>query len=222
MAIRKKRVSAVDRRKQILAVAQRLFAHQGFRGTTTREIAEKAGMNEAILFRHFKRKEDLYWSVLDELSRHLNSRQELQSVIIGRELKSGTGPDDDEAFFAAVAQGMLDRSRREPDLSRLLFFSALERHSLSGRFFRTYIVVYWDLLAKYIRRRMRSGDFKNFNPVLAARSFIGMVGHYILMQGLFEARKYHQHFEDRVVCRTLARIWLGGMLANRSASRRKT
>ncbi len=221
MRTKKKRVAALDRRKQILAVARRLFAHQGFRATTTREIAEKAGMNEAILFRHFHKKEDLYWAVIDELSRSLNSRQELQSVIIGRELKSGTGPEDDEEFFASVAQGMLDRSRREPDLGRLLFFSALERHSLSGRFFRTYIVVYWDLLAKYIRRRMRAGDFRSFNPVLAARSFIGMVGHYILMQGLFEARKY-QDYDDRLVCRTLARIWLGGMLAKGRAPRRKT
>jgi AcrR family transcriptional regulator len=221
MPTRKKRVSAPDRRKQILAVAQKLFAHQGFRATTTREIAEKAGMNEAILFRHFRTKEDLYWSVLDELMRSLNSKQELQKVIIGRELKSGAGPEDDEAFFASIAQGMLDRSRREPNLGRLLYFSALERHSLSGRFFRTYVVVYWELLAKYIRRRMRSGDFRSFNPSLAARSFIGMVGHYILMQGLFEARKY-QDFDDRLVCRTLARIWLGGMLAKSRAPRRKT
>jgi AcrR family transcriptional regulator len=40
------RVSAHDRKRQILAVATRLFARQGFSGTTTRQIAEKAGVNE--------------------------------------------------------------------------------------------------------------------------------------------------------------------------------
>ena len=59
------RVSAPDRKRQILAVATRLFARQGFSGTTTREIAEKAGVNEALVFRHFPSKEELYWDVLE-------------------------------------------------------------------------------------------------------------------------------------------------------------
>ena len=42
----------MQRHKQILAVAAELFARQGFHGTTTRQIAEQAQVNEAILFRH--------------------------------------------------------------------------------------------------------------------------------------------------------------------------
>ena len=49
------RLPAPDRRRQILAVAMELFARRGFRGTTTRQIAERAGVNEAIVFRHFPR-----------------------------------------------------------------------------------------------------------------------------------------------------------------------
>ena len=60
------RIPAGERRRQILAVATDLFARQGFQGTKTREISEKARVNEAILFRHFPTKEALYWAVLDE------------------------------------------------------------------------------------------------------------------------------------------------------------
>jgi len=43
----------------LLEVTARLFAEHGWRGTTTRRIAEGAGVNEVTLFRHFKSKEAL-------------------------------------------------------------------------------------------------------------------------------------------------------------------
>lgn len=46
-------------REQILAAAAKLYAEHGFRGTTTRAIAEAAGVNEVTLFRIFGSKETL-------------------------------------------------------------------------------------------------------------------------------------------------------------------
>jgi AcrR family transcriptional regulator len=46
-------------REQILAAAAKLYAEHGFRGTTTRAIAEAAGVNEVTLFRIFGSKESL-------------------------------------------------------------------------------------------------------------------------------------------------------------------
>ena len=60
------RTAAKTRRRQILAAALRLFSRQGFDATTTRAIAQLAGVNEAIIFRHFTSKEELYWAVLSE------------------------------------------------------------------------------------------------------------------------------------------------------------
>ena len=54
-----------ERRLQILAVAVRLFSQRGFRGTTTKEIAQAAGVSEAMVFRHFATKEELYAAILD-------------------------------------------------------------------------------------------------------------------------------------------------------------
>jgi len=219
MTKRRKRVASADRRLQILRVARRLFARQGFKSTTTRQIAEGARVNEAIIFRHFKRKDDLYWAVLDEISRARRGREELQDTVAASTRPGSKRNADDEKIFTAIAEGILRRSRENPELGRLLLFSALERHSLSQRFFQTYIAAYWDLLANYIRGRMRSGDFRPMNPLLAARSFIGMVSHYHLLQDLFGAKKYHQH-DDRLVCRTMAQIWLGGVQRSSSGTRK--
>ena len=46
-------MDAADRRTAIMVIATPLFARRGFAGTTTKEIAEAAGVSEALLFRHF-------------------------------------------------------------------------------------------------------------------------------------------------------------------------
>ena len=43
-------------RTRILKAAQRLFASLGYDGTTTRELAQAAGVAEGTLFRHFANK----------------------------------------------------------------------------------------------------------------------------------------------------------------------
>ena len=62
----KKRMSVEKRREQIIKTARRLFSERGFRGTTTRELAKAAGISEALLFRHFASKLDLYHAMLED------------------------------------------------------------------------------------------------------------------------------------------------------------
>jgi AcrR family transcriptional regulator len=47
-------------RRLILEAARRLFATNGYRGTSAREIAETAGVAEVLLFRNFGTKAELY------------------------------------------------------------------------------------------------------------------------------------------------------------------
>ena len=54
------RHSAEERRELILQASLELFARQGLHGVTTRMIAEAAGMSEALLYRHFRSKDELY------------------------------------------------------------------------------------------------------------------------------------------------------------------
>jgi AcrR family transcriptional regulator len=49
----------IDKRKEILQAALRLFVEQGFHGTATSKIAQEAGVANGTLFHHFKTKDDL-------------------------------------------------------------------------------------------------------------------------------------------------------------------
>lgn len=52
------------RREQLLQAALELFAENGYEGTCTRHVAERTGVTEAVLFKHFPTKQDLFEAVL--------------------------------------------------------------------------------------------------------------------------------------------------------------
>jgi len=203
------RFSAADRREQILDIATRLFARQGFQGTTTRQISERAKVNEAIIFRHFSSKDELYWAVIE---------RKIISAAPSERLRERLDPSSEDGdVFSRVAAEILDRRAKDQTLSRLLLFSVLENHRLSQRFFRTYAARYYELLAEFIRQRIDAGRFREVDPLLAARGFLGMVIYHSWVQELFGGKRY-QKFDVQRVSRTLSDIWLRGMLATPQAA----
>ena len=204
MATAQVRFSAAHRREQILEIATRLFARQGFQGTTTKQISQHAKVNEALIFRHFPGKDELYWAVIERKIASAAPREHLREQL---ELEG-----DDLEVFTRLAAEILNRRAKDQTLSRLLLFSALENHGLSHRFFLTYVTGYYELLAEFIRRRIEAGRFRPVDPLLAARGFLGMVIYHSWVQELFGGKRY-QKFDVQQVSRTLAEIWLQGMLA---------
>ena len=59
------RMSAKERREQLVGVARSLFAERGFEATSVEEIAERAGVSKPVVYQHFGGKEGLYAVVVD-------------------------------------------------------------------------------------------------------------------------------------------------------------
>jgi AcrR family transcriptional regulator len=59
------RLAAVERRRNIVEAVRDVFAAKGFDGSTTRDLAQAAGVSEALLYRYFPSKESLYAAMLD-------------------------------------------------------------------------------------------------------------------------------------------------------------
>src|ERR687891_2370287 len=62
---RSSRLTSEERRQAIVDAVKGVFAEKGFDGTTTRELANAAGVSEALLYKHFPSKESLYAAMLD-------------------------------------------------------------------------------------------------------------------------------------------------------------
>jgi AcrR family transcriptional regulator len=67
------RLPAEQRKAAVLECACGIFSTGSYRGTTTAEIARRAGVTEPVLYRHFASKRDLYLAVLEESWRRLHA-----------------------------------------------------------------------------------------------------------------------------------------------------
>ena len=189
------RMTGENRRQQIVAVAAELFASKGFSGTTTKEIAEGAGVSEAIIFRHFASKDELYAAILDFKVKQGTERMKAQ-------LEEAASRKDDRAFFGSLALEMLDFHSKDRTFMRLLLFSALEGHELSNIFFDSTARDIKNHIRKYIKQRSTDGAFRAIDPAVAARAFVGMVLHQVQARIIFgdgDVRQSNRQIADRFV-----------------------
>lgn len=184
-----KRLSSKERSAQIASIAAKLFAKKGFDGVTTREIAKKAGVNEAILYRHFPTKDALYTEIINQ---KINVKVEEFDLVA---LKAG----DDAEVFRSVARYFLRQVEKDNTFLRLMLYSALEDHALASVFLRERTNVLFDFILEYIKRRVAEGAFRNIKPAIALRSFFGMFFHFILVHELFTIPKHFDVTEEEAV-----------------------
>jgi AcrR family transcriptional regulator len=109
------RLRAAERRAQLLGVARRLFARDGYRGASMESIAEAAGVTKPVLYQHFSSKRALYSALLaNDLGRLTGELEAAFSQAESNEERLRQG-------FGAY----LDFVDRHEDAFRLLFTEAL-------------------------------------------------------------------------------------------------
>jgi len=164
------------RRADILALAAKCFSTHGFVGTTTRDIARAVGITEAALYRYFPSKEAIYTAILDE---------RLAADDLVAKFEDAARAGDDITVFGGLAHALLEMVERDPTFLRLMLFSALEGHQLARPFQEKRVRRLREFLTGYIEQRSRAGAFRELDPVLAARAFVGMVIDYLTVREVY-------------------------------------
>jgi AcrR family transcriptional regulator len=195
------RLTGEERRRVIIQAAVTLFSQKGFRGTTTKEIAEAAGCSEATIFKHFSTKDELYSAILEAKSRIEETLAKAGQAAAEKE---------DAGVFRAVGLEILTQTEQDPSLLRLLLFSALEGHELSHLFFESKVWRLHEFLSRYIEGRSADGAFQPVDPLLAARGFLGMVAHYLLIHEIFGMKRRAGLLPEHVVD-TFVTLFLQGI-----------
>ena len=203
------RMAGEDRRLQILAVAVSLFSKRGFRGTTTKEIAQAAGVSEAMVFRHFATKEELYTAILNrKCSGGRFEPAEMAADAMHRK--------DDRGVFESLALGALEYHENDPEFQRLLLHSALEKHELAQMFFDEFVRRVYEFLGSYIRERQRDGALIEIDPAIVVRCFIGIVMHHSLNNNLWDPERRLLNISNESAAKHFTDILLNGITANDS------
>ena len=202
------RVPSAVRRASIILAAAALFGEKGFSGTKTREIAARAGVSEALIFKHFPSKEDLYAAILAEKSPVPGLVQQIKALAEQR---------SDVEVFTVIAETIVGGAP-DQNLMRLILFSALESHELSDMFFQKHIRHFYDVLAAYIEQRIQDGAFQPVPPLVAARAFMGMLIYHRLLTVLFRAPLTQ---EPQDIVHTFVTVFMDGLTRKQSQAKKK-
>ncbi len=173
-------------------VAIKLFSQRGFSGTTTKEIARTAGVSEAMVFRHFANKEELYSALLDHKACDRQFRNRFDDLVKKTEAK------DDFGVFYTMALNALDSHSEDCDFMRLMLHSALEAHDLARMFFESFITDIYKFMGDYIEQRQADGAFREIEPRIVVRAFIGNVrSSFALQHSLGQRAENSENFQRR-------------------------
>ena len=204
-----------NRRLQILREAMRLFSQRGFRGTTTKEIALAAGVSEAMVFRHFATKKELYSAILDHKA-CLHDEMDPTAVVA-----DAIARKDDRAVFEGIALHALNQHEGDPEFQRLLLHSALEEHELAQMFWEKFVRRVYHSLGGYIRQRQRDGAMVDMAPAVIVRAFIGMIVHHSLNNNLWDRQRRLVRISNEKAAREFTNILLRGIQKDTRANKNK-
>lgn len=160
------RLDSDERRTAILLAAVPLFARKGFAGTTTREIAETAAISEALLFRHFPSKKQLYDAILrlgcegDPALERLALLEPSTETLV-RMVRGMT-----RHFLLAACVDPVDLDTR----LRLVLHSCLEDGEYARELFERIFAQVHPLFAASLQRAIAAGDLRP-GPIASANLF---------------------------------------------------
>jgi len=173
-------MSASDRRNQLLDVAIDLFSRKGFGGTTTKEIAAAAGVTEAIIFRHFATKQDLYKAILDT-----RCADPIASAWFA-EARQFMENNDDAGLFRALVATIVKCKREDPRFERLMLHAALEGHELAIMHHNQFTLPIGKQLIDYIVKRQAEGAIRKFDPAAVLFAVAGVAQFYASQKYLYQ------------------------------------
>jgi AcrR family transcriptional regulator len=168
------RSSVEETRLRIFAAARTLYARKGSRGTTTREVADLAGVNEATLFRHFGTKQQLLSAMLD----HYSSSPQFPEVL-GR-VRHIAGI---EAQLRAVGFAAIDSLKRKEDLIKVSMAEEIVNPEGSTCAWRAPIEAR-RLLTEYFAEKVASKELRG-DPQWLARAFMSLFFALIMARGIW-------------------------------------
>ena len=176
------RMSREERRRQLIRVAVRFFSEFGFQGASTKSIAEAAGVTEAIIYRHFSTKEQLYSAILEHKLEQSGTQEWID------ELHKLAEANRDEELFRSVARKILDAYEKDPDFQRLMFRAAIENHDFSMLSHEKVGLPVYVFLRDYIARRQKEGAFRKCDPGVAVLALVALPSYFGIVSRIFRLK----------------------------------
>jgi AcrR family transcriptional regulator len=156
-------------REEILSAAEKVFAAKGFVTTKMIDIANRAEFGTGTLYKYFKSKEDLYFTLIDKKMEEIN---QLVKAVFSQKT---TSIKKIEKVLRLLAE-FIEKNR---DFFRI-YISEMNRFEWTvkdnlGKAIYKKMVAYIKILSEVIKQGVKEGEFKPMNPLDLANALVGVV-----------------------------------------------
>jgi AcrR family transcriptional regulator len=166
----RKRLSADERRDQIVRSARAVFVRQGLGGSRTRDIAAEAGINEALLYRHFSSKEELFEAAVVE---------PLQEAVAHLLRDSMAPPENVEAsrdeMVVRTRLFLLDLVKVMQEVAPLLGVMIFNGESSAGDHYKRSVAPIIKQVGDVVRANLGWWDHRDFDAAQIVRALFGAI-----------------------------------------------
>jgi TetR/AcrR family fatty acid metabolism transcriptional regulator len=156
----------IDRRRQILDAAVRVFARQGFHACRVSDIAREAGVAYGLVYHYFDSKDQ----VLNELF------AERWSLLLAAIEQIDARPLPPREKLDAVAGFIIESYRHDPELMKVIIVEVTRAANSFGRTHLPEISQAYDLIARIVSDAQEQGAFRDdIDPLYASMWFYGAI-----------------------------------------------
>jgi len=171
--ISRKKREYLAHREEILSSAEKVFAAKGFFPTTMSDIAREAEFGTGTLYKYFKSKEELYFTLIDE-------KVEEMSRLVEAELSQKTSAIERIKEVLGLQFEFIERNR---DFFRI-YISERSRFEWTvkddlGKGIHEKMVTYIRILAEVMSQGIKEKEFRPMNPLDLAHAFVGIVNSFV-------------------------------------------
>ena len=156
----------IDKRRNILDAAIKVFARQGFHSTRVSDIADEAGVAYGLVYHYFDSKDE----VLNELF------TERWSLLLAAIEEADASAESPRSKLAAVAAFIVDSYRHDPELMKVIIVEVTRAANSFGRTHLPEIRRAYDSITKIVADGQEMGAFRrDIDPAFASMSFYGAI-----------------------------------------------
>ena len=158
-------------KEKTIAAAIKLFAKQGYHGTSTLQIAKEAGISQATVFKYFKTKEDLLYSIIVPVipKLFLNFLKRIQNT------------NSLEDLISYAVEDRIVFLKENKDIEKIIYSEIITKKNFKTQLIDSLKITYEKIDLKSILQKHKENNpeiNENLSPAEIIRSFAGPIMTY--------------------------------------------
>lgn len=169
--------NSIETQEKILDAAIKHFAHRGYHGTKTADIAKEAGVSEGAVFKYYSTKKDILRGVMKRITQRILPDM---LMMTDKEFRALTQEADTRNQIKAYMKVRIERALQNIDAFRILMNELQYHPEIFDEFKQQYVMKIIRKMELFYGFWAERGVFRTVDPHIAVRSLMGMINMIVI------------------------------------------